>query len=159
MNLYRVWSCRDNRYLENAVVTPNGDLLLFNKSKQAYVKTDYVSDADFKVERYMGFTDYNGSPIYEGDLVAKVKYHPRLCGKDKKYNTLKRQKRILKEYVNHFGRPMYNFISDEQLLVTSNNAPVCWLEGEDFGYEGEGLVDPKMTVVVGHIHENTMKGE
>lgn len=153
MSLYRVWSCKDNRYLENAVVTPKCDLLLFNKRKQAYVKTDYIVDADFEVERWMGFTDYNGTPIYEGDLVAKVKHKGKLQGRDKVYNTLKRQKRILKEYVGYFGDSMYTFISDEQLSVTSNNAPVCWLEGEEFGYEGEGLVDPKMTVIVGHIHE------
>lgn len=159
MNLYRVWSCKDNRYLENAVVTPNGDLLLFNKHNQAYVKTDYVVDADFKVERYMGFTDYNDSPIYEGDLVAEVKYKGKIPGRDKEYDTLKRRKRIIKENINHFGSLVYAFILNERLAVTSNNAPVYWLEGEDFGYEGEGLVDPKMTVVVGHIHENTMKGE
>lgn len=159
MNLYRIWSCKDNRYLENAVVTPNGDLLLFDKRKQAYVKTDYAVDTDFKVERYMGFTDYNGTPIYEGDLVAEVKYACRSQCRDKAYNTLKRQKRILKDYVSYLGRPMYAFISGVRLGVTLSNAPVCWLEGEEFGYEGEGLVNPKMTVVVGHIHENTMKGE
>ena len=153
MNLYRVWSCKDNHYLENAVVTPKGDLLLFNKHKQSYVKSDYIIDIDFKVERYMGFTDYNGTPIYEGDIVAMVKHKGKLKGRDKGYNALKRQKRILKEYVGYFGDSMYTFISDEQLSVTLNNAPVCWLEGEDFGYEGEGLVDPKMTVIVGHIHE------
>lgn len=158
MNLYRVWSCKDNRYLENAVVTPNGDLLLFNKHNQAYVKTDYVVDTDFKVERCMGFTDYNGSPIYEGDIMAKVKYEGKLQGRDKGYNALKRQKRILKEFVGYFGDLMYDFISNERFAVTLNNAPVCWLESEEFGYEGEGLVDPKRTVVVGHIHENTMKG-
>lgn len=159
MNLYRVWSCKDNRYLENAVVTPKGDLLLFNKCKQAYVKTDYIADIDFKLERYMGFTDYNDTPIYEGDLVAKVKCAGISQGIDIRYTALKRQKRILKEFVGYFGDHKYEFILDEQLLVTSNNAPVCWLEGEDFGYEGEGLVDPKRTVVVGHIHENAMKGE
>lgn len=153
MNLYRVWSCKDNRYLENAVVTPKGDLLLFNKHKQSYVKSDYIIDIDFKVEKYMGFTDYNGTPIYEGDLVAKVKHKGKLKGRDKVYNALKRQKRILKEYIGYFGDSMYTFISDEQLSVTLNNAPVCWLEGEEFGYEGEGLVDPKMTVIVGHIQE------
>lgn len=38
--------------------------------------------------------------------------------------------------------------------VTMNHFPSCWLEHESFGYEGENLITPGCTVVIGNKYEN-----
>lgn len=86
--------------------------------------THEFSVADAKIMQYTGFKDKNGKEIYEGDVV---------------------------EYVQVISNPENKITRD---IVTLERFPVYWLEDEEFGYEGEFLVDPESTNVIGNIYEN-----
>ena len=39
-------------------------------------------------------------------------------------------------------------------VATLDSLPVFWLKNEQFGYEGEDLVDPEGTVKIANVHDN-----
>ena len=77
------------------------------------------------IMQYTGLKDKNGEDIYEGDIVELTN--------------------IGKMWVGGYYKAD-KFIVDIKTRT--------WLKGEEFGYEGERLIDWEDTVVIGNIYEN-----
>ena len=85
-----------------------------------------INDGELdNIMQYTGLKDSNGKDIYEGDIVELTNDGKFLIGDYYKAD---------------------KFIVDIKTRI--------WLKGEEFGYEGEGLIDWEDTVVIGNIYEN-----
>lgn len=78
------------------------------------------------VDRLADFKDRNGGPIYDNDIVAETSWNDDWSER---------------------------VITNKRHLVSLDRAH-RWLADESFGYEGEDLIDPEDTIVVGNIHQN-----
>ena len=89
-----------------------------------------------------------GQEIYEGDIVEWTDYEYK-----DEVNGLWHK---IKGKLNRDGWADYTFRD----VVTLKQFRL-WLKNEDFGYEGEGLIDPSICKVVGNIYEHPylLKGE
>ena len=91
-------------------------------------KFGYPAINDGELDNIMQSTrlkDSNGKDIYEGDIVELTNDGKFLIG---------------------------DYYKADKFIVDLNTR--TWLKGEEFGYEGEGLIDWEDTVVIGNIYEN-----
>ena len=96
--------------------------------REVYDKFGYpaINDGELdNIMQYTGLKDKNGEDIYEGDIVELTN--------------------IGKMWVGGYYKAD-KFIVDIKTRT--------WLKGEEFGYEGERLIDWEDTVVIGNIYEN-----
>lgn len=84
-------------------------------------------------QQFTGLLDKQGKEIYEGDIVKVWDLGFKDGNED-----------------GEFGYYRLDRID----VATMAHFPTCWLEKESFGYEGEDLVSPEHTEVIGNIYEN-----
>ena len=85
-----------------------------------------INDGELdNIMQYTGLKDSNGKDIYDGDIVELTNNGKLWVGDYYKAN---------------------KFIVDIKTRT--------WLKGEEFGYEGEGLINWEDTVVIGNVYEN-----
>ena len=83
--------------------------------------------------QFTGLLDKQGKEIYEGDIVRIWDYGFKNGNEDGDFD-------------------LYQDMGIDK--VTMNRFPVYWLENEEFGYEGEDLINPEHCEVIGNIYEN-----
>ena len=85
-----------------------------------------INDGELdNIMQYTGLKDSKGKDIYEGDIV-ELTYDGKFLVDD--------------------------YYKADKFIVDLNTR--TWLKGEEFGYEGEGLISWENTVVIGNIYEN-----
>ena len=100
-------------------------------------------DSHFKIMQYTGLKDVAGVEIFEGDIVEWR-------------GDLKTQE-MREKYGDDDSWPesVDGWIFEKKRdVATMARFPKYWLKNEEFGYEGEGLVDVDDCRVIGNIHEN-----
>lgn len=142
MKKFRVWIPNEDRYLpQNEIVefTSNayGELV----SVHSIYKDIYFIGTSGKeyciLEQYINRNDSNNEELYENDIVEWYKIPLKYALKNDPNNTRYRD------------------------VITMDRFPKFWLRNEEFGNEGDELVDIQYCIKIGNInqHPELLKGE
>lgn len=111
--------------------------------------------------QYIGFNDIDDNEIYEYDRMSILDYDLREAPNLERFRSedgetfdndafnkaMDEWEAEEEERDKELGWPRYYEVSQD--IATMKRLPVFWLENETFGYEGENIVYPKMTRVIG----------
>ena len=107
--------------------------------------------ADGPIMQYTGLKDKNGKEIYEGDIVKRIE---KTCEENAKYMFETYEPYKIKKFKNQFYLDDKPLIEIEFRHIVSLKNLRLWLQDECFGYDGEDLVSPNNSEIIGNIYEN-----
>jgi uncharacterized phage protein (TIGR01671 family) len=157
MRGFRVYDKQEKRMIDNPAVE-----WIFLSGNGNLVKP--ANPALYLMDRYVrmdsiGSTDKNDKEIYEGDIVRVlgwayiIKTTSEIVEYDLDSEMYMREDGTeieLSEDKVDFGLHRTSRLD----IATMDRFPRFWLKEEEFGYEGEDLVDSRKTEVIGNIYDN-----
>ena len=129
---FRAWDKK-----EKIMINKNNNFINISELVSLAINEDL---SGYVLMQFTGLKDKKGKEIYEGDIIEWVEF----CSKDdlrKCWNKIK-EPLDRDNYANYYFRD----------VVEINTR--FWLKNEDFGYEGEELVEPSDCKVIGNVYEN-----
>lgn len=131
---FRAWD-----EFNNKMIYPEGFIkkdVMVIRCNSGVVGYEWVSEGGGGVEdnenltpmQFTGLLDKNGKEIYEGDIVEFPKFNAEFCEGE--------------------------YLPRQRFEVSLDNIRY-WLKEEQFGYEGELLLDNDKCEVIGNIYENS----
>jgi uncharacterized phage protein (TIGR01671 family) len=148
---FRIWNKRDK-----IIIYPqNNEFVIDSNKKLYYVKDGKIQPVDFEYEInfHIGLKDKNGREIYENDIVEWESYVTSVVinGYYEDWTYLKIWHKKIKD--DEYTNGEY-WIFRDLVKYRFEEGDRYWLEHESFGYEGEDLISPEDTIVIGNIYEN-----
>ena len=133
---FRAWDKKNKKYFRecNYLYFGIGGIrfMWVDPKRDEMMATDLPTE-DYELLQFTGLKDKNGIEIYEGDIVRIWEYG-------------------FKDGNEDGGFDLYQDMGTDK--VTMDRFPIYWLDNEEFGYEGEDLINPEHCEVIGNIMEN-----